>query len=274
MASFVAHYIAGEMVLNRIESRYPVILSKSFKYKFLLGNLVPDSTRLKNLEMLERRKRRNLIQEEKQKNHFRSEERLNRCIQYPDLAQFLSLYGSLMKKDSSVLGYFFHLYTDKIFFEHLCSQAFTFLDRNQNPTPYLDDSCLVKIEKNQNILTTGEFWDNPYLGLYHDYTLLNQVFLRHYGTSFDFYRLFSFLPNFINPGICEVDYQEVLPILEKMHEYCEREARFLDVRLNVFTLSSFFSFFPFVVEDFFQHYSPLIEEVMIEEGNQKKLSIP
>ena len=47
MASFVIHHIVGSKVLSILENEYGIKLSERQKQKFLLGNLIADSSKLK-----------------------------------------------------------------------------------------------------------------------------------------------------------------------------------------------------------------------------------
>jgi len=133
MASFVIHNIAGERLLKLLEE-YGVELSEDEKDEFLFGNLIVDSSRLKFLKIegksLEENKKifRRLIQEEKKITHFRNEDDSSLCIQVPNLDKFENKYGSLLVGNLSAMGYLFHLYTDRMFFEDLFINILNYLD--------------------------------------------------------------------------------------------------------------------------------------------------
>ena len=122
MASFVIHHIVGSKVLSILENEYGIKLSERQKQKFLLGNLIADSSKLKLVinedateeEIKEAKWRhKNKVQAEKKETHFRSDDDANLCIQAPVLEKFTSKYGNLLERDISSLGYLAHLYTDK-----------------------------------------------------------------------------------------------------------------------------------------------------------------
>ena len=102
MASFVVHNIAGEKFLQLLEES-GINLSPEQKDKFLLGNLIVDSSKIKKVipegvsaEELKKIKKyyRNLIQDEKIATHFRDNNDLELCIQKPDLSKFINKYGN------------------------------------------------------------------------------------------------------------------------------------------------------------------------------------
>ena len=141
MASFVIHNILGEQLLRLLEEDYDIKFNLQQRNEFLLGNLIVDSSRIKFLVEdgadIEESKNhyRNSIQEEKLFTHFRDNDS-DLCIQVPNLEKFENKYGYLLNNNLSVIGYLFHLYSDKMFFLKLFSSTFDTLDENMIPTIY------------------------------------------------------------------------------------------------------------------------------------------
>ena len=91
MPGFILHLTAAQMLRSHLHE-YP-----DFPYPiqsvndFLIGNLLPDAT------------------DQKELSHFRNPVYRDKMMVFPDLTRFTAKYASLLS-DSSVLGYYFHLY--------------------------------------------------------------------------------------------------------------------------------------------------------------------
>ena len=239
MASFVIHTIAAECFLKKLEDDYGVKLSKEEKDEFLMANLIPDSSRLgsisKDASALERQQHRMKIQDEKIATHFRNIDDQDLCIQVPDLDKFVEKYGDELADSKSYLGYLFHLYTDKTFFEDLFTKTFDTLDENNEPTIYNSKTCSMLVKKNNKIYTVSEFWDGKSSqSIYHDYTVMNRILLEHFGLEFDGERLKKQAQSFKNPGIEEVDFENITKVLNKTESFIKESYAESDINLNIF----------------------------------------
>ena len=91
MPGYILHLTAAQMLRSHLHE-YP-----DFPYPiqsvndFLIGNLLPDAT------------------DQKELSHFRNPVYRDKMMVFPDLTRFIAKYSSLLS-DSSVLGYYFHLY--------------------------------------------------------------------------------------------------------------------------------------------------------------------
>ena len=68
----------------------------------------------------------------------------------------------------TVLGYFFHLFTDNHFFKNVFDDAFVCLDNNGKVTDKWKDTTQYKVLKDGKIVTPKEFWTEE--NIYGDYT--------------------------------------------------------------------------------------------------------
>lgn len=270
MASFVIHDIAGEEFLNSIQNRLNITLSKEDRNKFLMGNLIPDSSRINftipenvSKEELKQLKwqRSQAIQAEKTSTHFRSPEEYDLAIQAPKLDKFVEKYASLFPKDISVLGYFFHLYTDVLFFGDLFEQTFTCLDEFGEPTIYNSKTASMELKRDgKRYPVTDIFSNDSEVSIYQDYTKMNAVLLNQYQTAFDYDALVESAPTFTNPGIEEVDYQNIVSVLNKTAAFIKESYALTDSTLKVFDENIVAGFIPEVVETFIAKYGKLISE--------------
>lgn len=241
MASFVIHHIVGSKVLSILENEYGIILNERQKQKFLLGNLIADSSKLKfeikegETEKDAKWRYKKLVQNEKKETHFRSDNDANLCIQSPVLEKFTYKYGELLGRDISSLGYLAHLYTDKYWFEDLFPMTFETLDDSLNPTNYLKEATNIRVTKTGKVYGVKEFWGNKGEGsIYEDYTIMNKMLLEGNGIIFDTEGLISILGDFKNPGIEEVDYSQIVNVIKKTAGFIKESYEMVDKPLSVF----------------------------------------
>lgn len=270
MASFVIHDIAGEQFLNTIQNRLGISLSQAEINKFLMGNLIPDSSRVnftipENLSKEELKalkwQRSQAIQEEKTATHFRSPEEYDLTIQAPKLDKFIEKYNSLFSKDISVLGYFFHLYTDVLFFGDLFEKTFTCLDEFGNPTIYNSKTKSMELKKDKKRYpVTDIFSHDSEVSIYQDYTKMNASVLNQFQTVFDYEGLLASANTFINPGIEEVDYENIVSVLGKTAAFIKESYELQETTLKVFDEFIVSKFIPEVVESFIATYGELISK--------------
>lgn len=244
MASFVIHHIVGSKVLSILENEYGINLSERQKQKFLLGNLIADSSKLKlvindfapeEVKKQIKLRHRKLVQAEKKETHFRSDDDANLCIQSPVLEKFTSKYGNLIERDISSLGYLAHLYTDKYWFEDLFPRTFETLDDNLNPTNYLKEATNIRVTKTGKVYSVKEFWGNKGEGsIYEDYTIMNRMLLEGNGITFDSEGLINVSSDFRNPGIEEVDYSKIVGVITKTAGFIKESYEMIDKPLSVF----------------------------------------
>lgn len=270
MASFIIHTIAGEKFLHDLENAFNIILTDYDKKMFLLGNLIPDSLALEttipeNLSSIEltnyKIKLKDKIREEKRSTHFRNPENEELCLKIPDPDLFINKYQGLLNEDLSVLGYLFHLYTDRIFFSNLFPKTFINLDKNQKETKYNKESVYIKIKKNNLVVDSKEFWAGTSdFNIYNDYTAMNIMLLKLYGTSFNEKDFLEFAKiHFKNPGIEEVEYERIFEIIRKTQHFIEESYKTTQSELAVFTESDIIEFINQLSEQFIIEYKYIIE---------------
>ena len=278
MASFVIHTIAAETLLKEVESKYGVSLSNEDINKFLLGNLIVDSLKLdmsipSNLEGQElvdykmELKRKN--RQEKVSTHFRNPDNEDNVLKLPEPTLFVNKYQHLITKDISVLGYLFHLYTDRLFFSYLFPKTFISLKSDGTIATKEKESHSIRIIKNNEVVPDKVFWTGTSpLSIYSDYTILNKILLEHFGTSFDPDTLLEFSNNnFNNPGIEEVDYSKIREIITKTKSFIEDSYSSKETDLQVFDEEVVKEFIHFVAINFLNEYEHLIKPYLSPRQN-------
>lgn len=281
MASFVIHTLAAETLLKELENKYGVSLSTEDTNKFLLGNLIVDSLKLdmsvpSNLqgqELIDYKmdlKRKN--REEKISTHFRNPDNEDNILKLPEPNLFIDKYKDLLKKDISVIGYLFHLYTDRYFFSSLFPKTFISLKSNGEIATKEKESHSIRILKNDKVVSDSIFWTGTSpLSIYSDYTILNKLLLEYYGTSFNPEDLLVFSKtNFKNPGIEEVDYSKIEEIINKTKRFIKDSYSDSETTLNVFEEEQVKSFIHEVVSNFLTEYEQLIKYYLPQVQRQLK----
>lgn len=279
MASFVIHYISGEVFLNELENE-GVMLSDTEKRQFLLGNLIVDSSRVKkqrreNLSLEEqkkfKKKLREEVQEEKRSTHFRDKDDYKLCIQAPNIYSFIEKYKDLIIKDYTVLGYLYHLYVDKMFFNDLFNDTFVCLDKDGNETKYIANLVSMQVKKSGEVYPVEDFWSHDSsVSIYHDYTVMNKLLLEKYGTCFEKEKLLeNYDTFFVNPGIEEVDYQNITNVVAKTEAFIRESYQVEDSSLNVFDKSRVENFIEQVAKGFISSYSKVFLTKMDMKVNKK-----
>ena len=259
MASHVMHYTAGDRLTSNLR------LSENIKKGFMLGNMIVDSSKIYGNEQdPEKRTQikdmyRYQIQDEKTATHFRIAEDANKNVQLCDLKRFLEKYGDKLD-NPTVLGYFFHLYTDNRFFKELFDEHFTFFDELGNETEIWNKNNNVKITKSGIVVPNDEFWSEKYY--YGDFTKMNSLILKHYNITFnngDILR--KALELYKNPGIEETEFKNIDSIIIEGEQYIKQSESMKDSILNVFNQDRVIDFFDEVGEKFQEEYPSLVRKL-------------
>ncbi len=278
MASFVIHHAAGKEFLKQLESNYGIKLTENQKNNFLLGNLIVDSSKInfniifnlpKGEQALLKSKYDDLLQEEKISTHFRNLEDKDMFVQMPVLEKFIEKYDGMIKIYFSVLGYLFHLYTDKMFFGKLFTDSFDCLDENNQKTNYNKDIQYIRVKKdNQIYLQSDIFNKQSNYSIYTDYTIMNKIILDYFKLSSDFEELYNFARSeFINPGIDEVDFKNIIKVLDKTVKYITQSNFIQFENLTIFDVEKIKLFIPSLVESFINEFKEIIDEIIKKNDN-------
>lgn len=181
--------------------------------------------------------------------HFRNIEDSNLCIKIPNIEMFLKKYSKYISFNMSVFGYFFHLYTDKLFFEDLFNRTFTSLNENMDKTLYAPDAKYILIKKDNRVVPYKEFWSNDNskaCSIYNDYTLMNKLLINYYGLVTDLDELLLFGCNLPNDCIEEVDYKNIKTVLNDMREYIYKSNLTQNTILEIFEYNDVINFIDYI----------------------------
>jgi len=217
MPGFILHLTAAQMLRSHLHE-YP-----DFPYPiqsvndFLIGNLLPDAT------------------DQKELSHFRNPVYRDKMMVFPDLTRFTAKYASLLS-DSSVLGYYFHLYIDRRFFKDFIPEIVDFYDETGQITDIKEEIATVYIRNFQTYIPFEKYLTEEYY--YGDYTKMNTYLVNRYQipTTLD--------SHISNPGIKEVDYEDVKQVLKELKTYLKvpedavKNVRVFDVEDLLFFLEN------------------------------------
>lgn len=157
-------YVIHLAMANKILKMADTTIDEDWKYKFLIGNIIAD--------MRERN--------EKKESHFWSDENYKSLVRKPDTDTFLKKYENRLD-DPYMLGYFYHLFLDRMFIEKYWNVHFTFYDADKRPNTAYEKVAYVKVKGHKDIYKREEFFSNKLY--YGDYDRMNNYFVNNYSVD-------------------------------------------------------------------------------------------
>lgn len=191
MPGYILHLTAAQMFLKVLEKGH-ILFDENKKNAFLIGNLLPDTTKVKNA------------------SHFRNPKYHDRMVEYPETTWFVEKYKNIIN-DASVQGYLFHLYIDRRFFKDYLPTIVEFQNEDGKTEDIRDQVRYVILKKTGEKIKKEDFFSETYY--YGDYTKMNTYLVERY------YIPVRLNTTIINPGIEEVTYQDVEQVLKELEGY-------------------------------------------------------
>ena len=220
MPGFILHILSAEILFKK----YNLPIDRD---AFEIGNLIPDSV------------------SDKTYSHFRHPHRQEKLMVYPDLNLFLDKYKPLLT-DSSCLGYYYHLYVDRIYAREYIPQIVSFYDTNGSIASNRKDITHALIRRTGELVPIQTFFSDEYY--YGDFTKLNTYLINRFQLSTDLKCEVS------NPGIKEVAYQNIIKIKEQLQGYLDVPEESVNT-LKVFETEDLIQFLENTADDFFNMIS-------------------
>ena len=149
MASTIMHMAVADLLYKKIKDKININY-----YEYILGSISPDISKI--------------INESKEKSHF-----LDDCNDIPNIEKFVEKYNNDLN-NSFTLGYFIHLYTDKLFYE------------DYYPL-FIEDKFFTSIIKCLDKTTIQVRPEDKRQMLYNDYTNLNKQLIEEYNLNLDIF---------------------------------------------------------------------------------------
>lgn len=223
MPGFILHMTAARMLFEKLKNTSACPLLTVIDHNaFQVGNLIPDSVT------------------DKTYSHFRHPARNEKLMVYPDLDLFLYKYRSLLS-DSSCLGYYFHLYIDRVYAKDYIPQIVTFYDANGQEASNRKDITHALIKRTSELVPIKTIFSDEYY--YGDFTKMNTYLMNRFHLST------NIISDVINPGIEEVNYNDITKIQKQLQNYLDvSEAAVND--LKVFDIEDLLLFLEHSVELF------------------------
>lgn len=220
MPGYILHLTAAKMAMDMLkESNW----DSKMKNEFYIGSLLPDTVT------------------DKTASHFRNPKHRGAMVEYPDLEMFLEKYEQLLE-NKSVLGYYFHLYIDRKFFKEYLPQVITFLDVEGNLVTQQKEVAWVQINRTKQRIPKEIFYSEAYY--YGDYTRMNTYLVERYDLPL------KLDVNVGNPGIEEVDYVDIVKVLNELCGYLKVPSSKVN-ELCVFDVGELLQFLEISVKGFF-----------------------
>ena len=217
MPGFILHITASQMLF----SKYQLPLDRD---AFEVGNLIPDSVSDKTF------------------SHFRHPAKNEKFIVYPDFELFSGKYQHLFH-NSSVLGYYFHLYIDKRYTLEYLPQVVSFYDETGKEAFDRVDITHARIKRTGELVPLKTFFSEEHY--YGDFTKLNTHLINRFNLSVDLNETIQ------NPGIEEVDYTNIIKIKQQLNEYLDVPEN-AAYQLSVFDAEHLIAFLESLIDGFIE----------------------
>ena len=224
MPGFILHITAAQLLFDKLEKndRWKNSINRNH---FQVGNLIADSVT------------------DKTYSHFRHPSRQEKLIVYPDLDLFLDKYRHLLS-DDSCLGYYFHLFIDRVYAKDYLPQIITFYDENGHEASDRKDITHALIKHREKLVPVKTIFSEEYY--YGDFTKMNTYLMKRFSLS-------TGLESGVkNPGIEEVDYENIQKIQKQLEGYLEVPQNSIN-ELHVFDIEDLLKFLEQAVEMFVEN---------------------
>jgi len=223
MPGYILHITAAKMLFDHLQTVCSSTASDTIDHDaFQVGNLIPDSVT------------------DKTYSHFRHPARQEKLMVYPDLDLFLDKYRQLLT-DSSCLGYYFHLFIDRLYSKDYIPQIITFYDSNGKEASDRAAITHALIKRTKELVPIKTIFSDEYY--YGDFTKMNTHLINRFSLSA------TLTDEVKNPGIQEVDYKDISNIREQLQEYLLTPADTV-TELKVFDIEDLLQFLEKAVKEF------------------------
>lgn len=252
MPSFAIHNICGLELLDKLE------VSESDKNKFIIGNVLPDVSRIRKYNELDDLSKRKAIQRRKKETHFR--ENQGKIIEYPNCEIFLDKYKEDVENDIITLAYFFHLYTDYYYFTKIFNKIVTFYDENMNVTDMKKELKYVKINKTNEVVGASEFFSKRNnKGIYKEYSRCNSYLAKKHKFKIDSSELYDYVDQYgFLTNIDETNSLYAYYAIRKLEKYVNDIDIKKDFQLLIFREEDLDLLVKDVVDSFIKKYKKLL----------------
>ena len=252
MPSFAIHTVCGIELLKKLK------VDDNSKRDFIIGNILPDVSRVRDYKNKDDLDKRKSIQDRKMITHFRVDDDI--VLQYPDLNKFLNKYEDSVKKNIISLAYFFHLYTDYYYFKIFLNDILCFYDKDMNITNSKKNVYYVKILRNNEVYEFKKLFNK--LGndsIYNDYSISNKYLINKYNLNIDYDDLIEYIDQEgFTTEIKESNTLFAYYAIIKLRKYL-KDLEIVDDKLRYFTYEEFDSLVENIINNFIKDYGYLLD---------------
>ena len=252
MPSFAIHTVCGIELLKKLK------VDDNSKRDFIIGNILPDVSRVRDYKNKDDLDKRKSIQDRKMITHFRVDDDI--VLQYPDLNKFLDKYEGSVKKNIISLAYFFHLYTDYYYFKIFLNDILCFYDKDMNITNSKKNVYYVKILRNNEVYEFKKLFNK--LGndsIYNDYSISNKYLINKYNLNIDYDDLIEYIDQEgFTTEIKESNSLFAYYAIIKLRKYL-KDLEIVDDKLRYFTYEEFDSLVENIINNFIKDYGYLLD---------------
>ena len=252
MPSFAIHTVCGIELLKKLK------VDDNSKRDFIIGNILPDVSRVRDYKNKDDLDKRKSIQDRKMITHFRVDDDI--VLQYPDLNKFLNKYEDSVKKNIISLAYFFHLYTDYYYFKIFLNDILCFYDKDMNITNSKKNVYYVKILRNNEVYEFKKLFNK--LGndsIYNDYSISNKYLINKYNLNIDYDDLIEYIDQEgFTTEIKESNSLFAYYAIIKLRKYL-KDLEIVDDKLRYFTYEEFDSLVENIINNFIKDYGYLLD---------------
>ena len=224
MPGYILHLTAAKILLDKFD--LPVNHND-----FYIGNLLPDAV------------------EEKTRSHFWTEQQKKKIVISPKLELFCQKYKHLFN-DSSVLGYYYHLYVDWKFTTAFYPRILRYLNCEMQEETEKEKTVWTYICKTGEIVPVRQFLSDEYY--YGDFTRMNTWLVEEYHLPQQLEM------NVKNPGIEEVEYGNIGKVLSQLKGYLDVPKEAVE-ELKVFDLPDLLDFLENTAQEWYELYVKQME---------------
>lgn len=207
MPGYIIHLTEAKLILEYLKKMYDTrsVFSDQWTQCFFWGSLLPDAA----------------DKTQKCKSHFWKEGQEEKILRFPQTEWFLEKYQTRLE-DPVILGYYAHLYLDRMFFSDFLIEFVSFYDAAGNKTDRIPEVSRVVIRKNHRKVELLELFSKEYL--YGDYTKLNRYLSGKYLKNFPIEMIKEFNPQKVS--LEEAKGADMTSLCEELQRYLRESARY------------------------------------------------
>lgn len=207
MPGYIIHLTEAKLILECLKKMYDTrsVFSDQWTQCFFWGSLLPDAA----------------DKTQKCKSHFWKEGQEEKILRFPQTEWFLEKYQTRLE-DPVILGYYAHLYLDRMFFSDFLTAFVSFYDAAGNKTDRIPEVSWAVIQKNHRKAELLELFSKEYL--YGDYTKLNRYLSGKYLKNFPIEMLKEF--NLQKIPLKEAEGADMASLCEELQWYLRESARY------------------------------------------------